>query len=77
MSRAAYLYYMYQYAVVHSRLIKAFIYSSSQTEHDMEMELTTIDFFHQVTEDSRSSWLQILDNQLIDCSPYIRYTNRK
>ena len=34
-------------------------------------------FFHWVTEDSRSSWLQTLGNHLIHRSPYIRYTNHK
>ena len=36
-----------------------------------------IDFSRQVAEGSRSSWLQILGSQLIDCSPYIRYSNWK
>ena len=36
-----------------------------------------IDFSRQVTEIFRSSWLQTLSNQIIDYSPYIRYTNRK
>ena len=48
-----------------------------QTEHDMEMKLTSIDFSHQVAEGSRSSWPQTLGNQLIDGSPYIRYANCK
>ena len=48
-----------------------------QTEHDMETTLTSIDFSRRVAEGSRSSWLQILGNQLIDRSPYISYTNRK
>ena len=42
--------------------------SNSPTERDMEMELTSIDFYHQVTAGFRSSWLQILHSQLIDCS---------
>ena len=45
-----------------------------QIKHDMEMKLTPINFSHQVAESSKSSWLQILGNQLINCSPYIRYT---
>ena len=42
-----------------------------------EMKLTSIDFSQRVAEDSRSSWLQTLGNQLINHSPYIRYTNHK
>ena len=40
----------------------------------MEMKLISIDFFCRVVEYSRHSWLQILDNQLINHSPYIKYT---
>ena len=43
----------------------------------MEKELTSIDFSCQVAEEPRSPWLQILGNQLIDRSPYIRHTNHK
>ena len=39
----------------------------------MEMKHATINFPHRVAEGSKSSRLQILDNQLADHSPYIRY----
>ena len=39
----------------------------------MELKLTSINFSCQVAEGSRSSWLQILGNPLIDHFPYIRY----
>ena len=55
--------------LVHLRLIKSFL--NSQTEHDVEMKLTPIDFSHGVAEASRSSCLQTLGNQLIKRSPYI------
>ena len=35
----------------------------------MEMKFTSIDFSHRPAEGCRSSWLQTLDSQLIDCSP--------
>ena len=57
--------------------IKVLIQCNLQTEHDMEMKLTSIDFSCRVAEDSRSSWLQILDKQLNDRSPYTRYTHHK
>ena len=60
---------------VHLRLLKSF--DNLQTEHDMEMNLTPIDFSRWGTECFTSTWLQTLGNQLIDHSPYIRYTNRK
>ena len=69
-------YYYYSTCThVHLKLIKFFL--NSQTEHDMEMKFVSIDFSSRVVEGSRSSWLQIQGNQLIDCSPYIGYTNRK
>ena len=34
------------------------------------MKFKSIKFSHQVKEDSRSSWLQTLGNQLIDPFPY-------
>ena len=40
----------------------------------MEIKLESIDFSRWFKKDSRSSWLQTLDNQLIYYSPYIRYT---
>ena len=43
-----------------------------QTKHHMG-ELI-IDFSPQVAEVPRSLWVQTLGNQLIDHSPYIRYT---
>ena len=45
--------------------------------HDMETKFTSIDFSHRFAVGSRSSWLQTLSNQLIDHSPYTRYTNGK
>ena len=47
-----------------------------QTEHDMEIKLAPINFSRRVAKGSRSSWLQILGNQLINRSPYIRDTNQ-
>ena len=43
------------------------------------MNLASISFFHQVAKGSRSSQLQILGNQPIDCSPHTtcRYTSHK
>ena len=38
------------------------------------MKLESADFSRQVAKVSRSSRLQTLGNQLIDSSPYIRYT---
>ena len=46
-------------------------------EHDIETRLTSIDFSRQGTKGFRRSWLQTLGNQLIDRSPYVRYTNCK
>ena len=43
----------------------------------MAMKLTSIDFSCQVEDDSRSSWMQTMGNQLIAHFPYIRYTNHK
>ena len=43
----------------------------------METKHTPIDLSCQVVEVSRSSWLQIRGNQLIDRSPYIQHTNHK
>ena len=40
----------------------------------MEMKLTPVDFSHRVAEGSRSSWLQIIDNELIDHFPYCTLT---
>ena len=51
--------------------------NNSQAEYDTEMNLISTDFPHQVKQGSRSSWLQTLGNQLINCFPYIRYTNSK
>ena len=66
------------YTHIHLRLIKNLI--KSWTEHDKEFKLTctctSIKSFWQVAEGSRSSWLQTLGNQPINCSPFIRYTNR-
>ena len=49
--------------------------------NDVEINLPPVDFIsHRVAEGSRSSWLQILGNQLIDHSPChasCRYTNHK
>ena len=45
------------------------------TKHDMEMNLISIDSSCQVAEGCRSSWLQTLGNQCIDCSPYMLLTN--
>ena len=39
------------------------------------MKLTSIDFPRLVAEGCRSSLLQTLGNQLVDHSPYVRYTN--
>ena len=63
-----YRYYMYSH--IHLRLVNLRFYNS-QTKHDMEMELTSIDFSRRVAEGFRfrSSWLQTLGNQLIDRSP--------
>ena len=47
-------------------------FHNSQTNHDTEMKLTSIDSFRRVAEGSRSPRLQILSNQLID-----HYTNCK
>ena len=55
----------------------SFTFYNPRTEHDFEMKFTSIVFSHRVVEGSRSSWLQTLGNQLIDCSPHIRYTNHK
>ena len=49
-------------------------FHDSQTQHYMEVKRTSIDFTRQVTEDYRSSWPQTMGNQLINRSPYIRYT---
>ena len=40
-----------------------------QTDHDVKMKLTSIDFSRRVTKGCRSPWLQILDSQLIHHSP--------
>ena len=50
---------------------------NSQTKHNTKTKLTSIHFSRQVIEGSRSSWLQTLGNQLINCSPYSKYTNCK
>ena len=44
--------------------------SKCQIKQDMEIKLASMDFSHQVLE---GSWLQTLNNQLINCSPYIRH----
>ena len=42
----------------------------------IEMKLISMDFLPRVAEESRSScWLQILSNQTINHSPYVRYTS--
>ena len=65
-------------AMLRLRLLEIFLsFYNAQSEHDTDMKVTLIDFSCRVTEGSRSSWLQTLGNQLIDRSPYIRYTNRK
>ena len=49
-------------------------------ENDRKMIFTLIHLYRGVIENSRSSWLQTLGNQLINCSSHIthvRYTNRK
>ena len=53
--------------------------NNSQTKHDMNMKLALLDFSRQVAEGCRSSssWLYTLGNQLINHSPYIKYTNRR
>ena len=62
------------YTLIHLRLIKVFVTRyTCVTEHDVEMKLTSIGFSCRVTDGCRSSWLQIPDNQPIDCFPYIRY----
>ena len=48
-----------------------------QIEQDVEMKLISIDFFCQVAEGFRSSWLQTLGNWLINGFPQSRTTNRK
>ena len=63
------------YVPVHLRHIKVF--NNLKTKPDMEMKLASIKFFRQVAEGCRSSWLQILGNQLINHSPYTRYANHK
>ena len=52
-------------------------YYNLRTEHNIKTKLTSINFSRRGTEGFRSSWLQVLGNQLIDRSPYIRYTNHK
>ena len=54
-------------AIIHLRLRSFY---NSHTKHNMETKLTSGDFCHGVTEGSRSSWLHILGNQLINSSPY-------
>ena len=50
---------------VHLKLLNVYI---SQLEHVVEMKLTSIDFAYQAAEVFRSSWLQNLGNQHINCS---------
>ena len=54
------------YAHIYLKLLKVF--NNSQTEHDMEVRFTSIDFSRKGTEGFRSTWLQTLDNQLINHS---------
>ena len=51
---------------------------NSWIEHGKEMKLacTSIDFPRRVAKGFRSSWLQIMGDQLNNRSPYIRHTNR-
>ena len=56
------------YVHVYLRVVNAFC--NSQTEHDMETKLTSIDYSRQVAEGCRNSWLETLDNQLLVRFPY-------
>ena len=62
------------YAHIHLRLVQVFIDCKQSMIWGRNI---SIDFSRQVTEGCGSSWVQILGNQLINHSPYIRYTNRK
>ena len=59
----------------HLKLVQVFL--NSQTEHNMEMKRTSIDYSRWVMEDFESPYLQTLGSRLVDGSPYIRCTNRK
>ena len=68
--------YMYMYTTcAFTRDAFKFLKLANQTWYGDETR--SVDFSCQNAKGSRSSWLQTLGNQLINCSPYIRYTNRK
>ena len=69
-----FIYLLINWFIYLLRVINVYIYLMSLTWYGVETCIGSIDFFCRIVDGSRSSWLQTLGNQLIDCSPYIRYT---